>query len=135
MEGHTLLNSAHAMGSCTICLAPLFQRVFFYYLQKVAARNYSADKKNARVSFPAIDLAESSPIVAESARPVGREITFFEELACCPALLESDTHEEVPTQGKEGSCRCFMKCVKKHSSYGSRTFTSPRETYCASERS
>lgn len=95
-------------------------------------------EKSPRVSFPTTDLAESDPIVAEppeAARPVGREITFFEELACCPALLESDTHEEVPTQGKEGSCRYFMKRVKKRSSYGSRTFTSPRGTYCASERS
>lgn len=95
-------------------------------------------KKKLHVSFPTIDLAEFNPIVAEpseATRPVGREITFFEELACCPALLESDTPEEVPTQGKEGSCRCFMKRMKKCSSYRSRTFTSPRGTYCASERS
>lgn len=95
----------------------LYSEGLFQYLQRVAARNYSVEgKKNACVSFPTIDLAESDHIVAEppkAARPVGREITFFEELACCPALLESDTHEEVPTQGKEGSCRCFMKRVKK----------------------
>lgn len=98
--------------------------------------SYSSDgkKKKLHVSFPTIDLAEFNPIVAEpseATRPVGREITFFEELACCPALLESDTPEEVPTQGKEGSCRCFMKRMKKCSSYRSRTFTSPRGTYCA----
>lgn len=139
MEGHTPLNFAHAMGSCTICLALLFQRVFSIiskmYLQWVILQ---MEKKKLRVSFPTIDLAEFNPIVAEpseATRPVGREITFFEELACCPALLESDTPAEVPTQGKEGSCRCFMKRMKKCSSYRSRTFTSPRGTYCASERS
>lgn len=81
-------------------------KVFFLLSPKVAARNDSADgKKSARVSFPTTDLAESNPIVAEppeTARPVGREITFLEELACCPALLESDTHEEVcPRERKE----------------------------------
>lgn len=116
MEGHTLLNSAQAVGSCTICLAPLFRRAFSVSPKSSCKKLFCRWKKNACVSFPTIDLAESDHIVAEppkAARPVGREITFFEELACCPALLESDTHEEVPTQGKEGSCRCFMKRVKK----------------------
>lgn len=125
------------MGSCTIFLAPLSQRVFSIISRSSCKKWFCRWWKSARVSFPTIGLAESDPVVAEppeTARLVGREITFLEELACCPALLESDTHEEVPTQGKEGSCRCFMKHVKKCSSYRLRTFTSPRGTYCASER-
>lgn len=104
MEGHTLLNSAQAMGSCTICLAPLFQRAFSISPKNSCKKLFCNGKKNACVSFPTVDLAESDHIVAEppeAARPVGRVIAFFEELACCPALLESDTHGEVSGKGRK----------------------------------
>lgn len=136
-------SSAQVMESCGFCLASQFW-IFLPFSPKSSCREIIQwwKKKENSVCFFSnhwpCSLAESSRIIAEApeaTRPVGREITVSEELAHCLALLESDTHEEVPTQGKEGSCRGFMKCVKKYSSYGSRKFTNSRGTCCAPERS
>lgn len=141
MEGHSLLTLLRSWEVADFAWHP-YSEFFFHSLQRVAARNYSVDGKKKSMCFFSnhwpCSLAQSNRIVAEppeATRPVGREITVSEELARCLALLECDTCEEMPTQGKEGGCRCFMKCVKKHSNYRSRKFTSPRGTCCASERS
>lgn len=141
-DGRTLSPySAQVMGGCRLCLAPLFWILFPFSPKSSCKKLFCRWKKKSMCFFSnhwPCSLAQSNRIVAEppeATRPVGREITVSEELARCLALLECDTCEEMPTQGKEGGCRCFMKCVKKHSNYRSRKFTSPRGTWCASERS
>lgn len=143
MEGHSVLPLLRLWKVADFAWHPNSEFSFHSLLRVAAEKLFSGGKKR---KIPCVffsnhwpcSLAESSRIIAEApeaTRPVGREITVSEELAHCLALLESDTHEEVPTQGKEGSCRGFMKCVKKYSSYGSRKFTNSRGTCCAPERS